>query len=106
MNEGIQLSDQLVDEILQAITKQEPKAEGDFGICLQYMAAVMGVIAAEFPGPQSQREEFLKELNIFTQHVANEHASSLEQKKESPTKGRCEPDPDNPGTGVWRPDSS
>ena len=106
MSEGIELSDQLVDEILQAITKQEPKADGDFGICLQYMAAVMGVIAAEFPGSQSQREEFLKELSAFTQHVAKQHTTSLEQKKENPAKGRCEPDPDNPGAGVWRPDKS
>ena len=59
----IQLSPELFQRIQQAIIEQEPEAQQDSGVMMQYLAALMGYILGSQQGmPSRTKEEFMEEL--------------------------------------------
>lgn len=109
-DDAIQLSDELVTDVIDVIVKHEAKADQNLGLSLQYLGAVMGYLSGQFPGSTAQRHEWLEQLNQFIRHVSDEHAAE-NKPAEAPANdsaapnipsGKCEADTDNPAAGVWR----
>jgi len=74
----IQLSSQLFQDIQEAVAKQHPDA--DTGIVMQYLAAVCGyMLGSERNMDKAAKDDFLKELCGFAEHVYNDLQSRQEQ---------------------------
>ena len=111
MSEGIRLSHELIDSVMAAIVAHDEQVEENGTIGLQYLAAIIGVLAADYPGSDSDRQEMLEHLAGFSKHVHDDQMRSRQQQQQpaAPPQaagGRCEADPDNPAAGVWRADKS
>ena len=112
---GIQLSEPLINDVIDAISKHAPGADENIGVTLQYMGAVMGYLSAQFPGSDQERHDWLEQLGGFISHVSDEHAEEKKQADGNPVNvqqpqqaaanapsGKIEPDADNAAAGVWR----
>jgi hypothetical protein len=115
MSNSIQLSHELIDNVMQAIVDHDKAVTENGTLGLQYLAAILGVLAADYPGNEAECEELLTHLHEFTKHVYGDQARSRQQQaaqqsaqsqapQSEAAKGRCEPDPDEPAAGVWRVD--
>ncbi len=113
-DQGIQLSEPLINDLVDVITKHAPGAKDNIGITLQYMGAVMGYLSAQFPGSDVERHDWLEQLNAFIIHVSDEH-SEEKQAEQQPAQqqqpaaanapsGKCVPDASNSAAGVWKAD--
>ncbi len=110
-DQGIQLSEPLINDLVDAISKHAPGAKDNIGITLQYMGAVMGYLSAQFPGSDVERHDWLEQLNGFITHVSDEHAEE-KQAEQQPAQqaapnvpaGKCVSDADNSAAGVWKAD--
>lgn len=92
----IQLSDQLLSDIQAVLEKNDPQA-GDAGIAVQYLAALTGILAAQFPGETERKRQVLGQLLEFTGRV-------FEDQLDGDDQGGTESDSAyGPGFGVWRP---
>jgi hypothetical protein len=107
MSEGLQLSKDMIDGIVKAIGEHDANAQQDMMIVVQYLAAIAGFFAAEFPGPDAEREEFLKYLNDLMQHVCNDRRKQNQQPAQQPAAapmaGKSVPT-DDPAVGIWKPE--
>lgn len=111
-DQGIQLSEPLINDVVSAVSKHAPGAEDNIGITLQYMGAVMGYLSAQFPGSDAERHDWLEQLNGFITHVSDEHSAEKQQQQpdinvQQPAAanapaGKCEPDSESSAAGVWR----
>ena len=107
MSEGLQLSRDMIDSVLKAIGDHDPNAQQDMMIAIQYLAAIAGFFAAEFPGPDAEREEFMKYLNDLMRHVCDD-----KREQNQPTDSQAAPSQpagksvatDDPAVGVWKPE--
>jgi hypothetical protein len=110
-DEGITLSDDLIHGMMNLVMDHDEAAAQDMVRALQYFAAVTGYLAADYPGPEEQRNELLEHLHQFATHVANEKAASKEQPAQQPQQQAAAPagktiqDENNPAMGVWKPNS-
>jgi len=105
---GIQLSDELISNIFQAIARHDPAAEQDMMLGLQYLSAITGYLAAGHPGADHEREEFLNQLAAFSKHVCEQQAEAYKQQsqpaqEEVTAKGRSV-ETDDPAVGIWMPE--
>ena len=109
MSDGIQLSHELIDKLLQVIAEHDADARQDMLVNLQYLCAAAGYLAADYPGPASERAELLEHLHAFMQHVCDERAA-----KSTPTASPAPASPaatipgqsvptDDPAVGIWQP---
>lgn len=90
----IQLSDELLSDIQSALEKNDPQA-GDAGIAVQYLAALTGVLAAQFPGDNERKRQVMGQLMEFIGRVFEDN---LDDEDSSGSDN-----PYGPGFGVWRP---
>lgn len=90
----IQLSDELLSNIHDALERNDPQA-ADAGIAVQYLAALTGVLAAQFPGDNQRKRQVLRQLMEFTSRVFED---SLESESDTSAEH-----PYGPGFGVWKP---
>ena len=68
----LNLSQELIDNIQQTIVAVDPAAQ-DASITLQYLAAVTGyLLGGQQNMPKNQKDDFLKQLNAFSQHVLDD----------------------------------
>lgn len=110
MSEGIQLSEELISNVLNVIGEYDNSAKGDRIVVLQYLAAINGFLSADYPGPDVEREDLLDHLNDFTRYVCNERVQSQQQEAgpqqtteaEAPA-GKSIPT-DDPAVGIWKPE--
>jgi hypothetical protein len=108
-DDGITLSDELIHNIMHLVMDHDPAAQQDMIRALQYLSAVTGYLAADYPGPEEQRNELLEHLHQFAMHVANEKASSKQEQTAQPAAetpvpaGKTIQDQNNPAIGVWKP---
>ena len=70
--ESIQIHDDLISGVLDVVVKNDARAEADMMLGLQYLAAVIGYIAASYPGPAAERDALLEHLAAFTKHVTDD----------------------------------
>jgi len=107
--ESIQIHDDLISGVLDVIVRNDARAEADMMLGLQYLAAVIGYIAASYPGPASERDALLEHLAAFTKHVSDDRAASLQpqqqqtQQPQEAAKGHSEAT-DDPAIGIWKPE--
>ena len=107
--ENIQIHDDLVSGVLDVVVKHDTRAEADMMLGLQYLAAVIGYIAASYPGPASERDGLLEHLAAFTKHVSDDRAASLQpqqqqtQQPQDAAQGKSEAT-DDPAMGIWKPE--
>jgi len=107
MSEGINLSRELIQQLLQTIAEHDATAQQDMMVNLQYLCAVAGYLAADYPGPASERDELLEHLHAFMKHVCDNHAQPPQAEAAEPaaasTPGKSEPT-DDPAVGIWKPE--
>jgi len=107
--ESIQIHDDLIASVLDVIVRNDARAEADMMLGLQYLAAVIGYIAASYPGPASERDGLLEHLAAFTRHVTDDRAASLQpqqqqaQQPQEAVQGQSEAT-DDPAMGIWKPE--
>lgn len=107
--ESIQLSDELITNVVSLIVHHDERVEQDMMLGLQYLAAVSGYIVASYPGPDEERDALLEHLAGFCKHVADDRASKLEQPSSQaepvnePAKGKSL-ETDDPAMGIWKPE--
>lgn len=77
--EGLTLSDELLSNVLGSIQQHDPRASQNMHVVLQYLAAVQGYFAADFPGSASERDALLGQLAEFARHVADDKAGRMQQ---------------------------
>ena len=107
--ESLQLSDELISDLIDVIVRHDTRAETDMMLGLQYLAAVTGYIAAGYPGPAQDRDTLLEHLAAFTKHVTDDRAASLQQQQQQAQQAEATPkghsvQTDDPAMGIWKPE--
>lgn len=108
MSEGISLSKELITDLLQTIGKHDESAQQDMMVNLQYLVAVTGYLAADYPGSADERDDLLNQLHGFMKHVCDQQAAPQQQQPAQQTA----PDlpagksvaTDDPAVGIWKPE--
>ncbi|MBI1424000.1 MAG: hypothetical protein GC149_11080 [Gammaproteobacteria bacterium] len=109
MAEGIQLSRELIDKLIGVIGQHDADAREDMLVNLQYLCAVAGYLAADYPGPASERDELLEHLHAFMKHVCDDRANQ----EAAPPAHTAAPSAsaqgqsmatDDPAVGIWKPE--
>lgn len=107
MADGIQLSRELIENLLRTIGEHDPDAQQDMFISVQYLCAIAGYLAADYPGPASERDELLEQLHAFMKQVCDERADNQQPQKpaapQAATAGKSVPT-DDPAVGIWKPE--
>ena len=108
--DSLQIHDDLISGLLDVVIKHDSRAEADMMLGLQYLAAVIGYIAASYPGPAAERDALLEHLAAFTKHVSDDRAASLQpqqqpqaQQPQQSVAGHSEAT-DDPAIGIWKPE--
>lgn len=109
MSEGIQLSDEIISSVFQAIVAHDPAAEKDMMLGLQYLSAISGYLLAGYPGADSERDELLDQLSAFARHVCDEQVASQKSAPQAETQQAAAPagrsvETDDPAMGIWTPE--
>lgn len=110
MADGIQLSRELIDTLLHTIGEHDAEAQQDMLVSIQYLCAVAGYLAADYPGPASERDELLEHLHAFMKHVCDDRAEQQQSPNQAapapspePAQGKSVPTSD-PAVGIWKPE--
>ena len=107
--DSLQLSDELIADLIEGIVRHDNRTESDMMLGLQYLAAVTGYIAAGYPGPAQDRDALLEHLATFTKHVTDDRAASLQQQQQQAQQAQATPkghsmQTDDPAIGIWKPE--
>ena len=87
---GIQLSDNLIDEVKQVLQKHDNTAADDM-VAVQYMAASVGYFMSALPDGQFDKKEVLMQLADFSVQVFDQMEADKKPKEDA--------------FGVWKPGS-
>lgn len=90
-DDGIQLSPQLMDDLREAMARQDPRTKDDV-LAMQYMVAAAGLMLSEINNPQMNKQNALDDLAGFMKHVFD----YMEQQK-------AQRPPPQEVFGVWKP---
>jgi hypothetical protein len=106
MAESISLSNELIRDMIDTIGKHDASAQQDMMVNLQYLTAVAGYLAADYPGPADEREDLLQSLTEFMRHVCDQRSSQKQSEGGAaanvPQGSSVETD--DPAVGIWRPE--
>lgn len=92
-DDGIQLSPQLMEELRNALIKQDPRTSDDI-LAMQYLVAAAGMMLSDYNNPQVNKQAVLNDLGGFMQHVFD-YMESEKMKHAAP--------PAQDAFGVWTP---
>lgn len=90
-DDGIQLSPQLMDDLREAMARQDPRTKDDV-LAMQYLVAAAGLLLSEYNNPQMNKQNALEDLGGFMKHVFD----YMEQQK-------AQQPPPQEAFGVWKP---
>ena len=90
-DDGIQLSPQLMDDLREAMARQDPRTRDDV-LAMQYLVAAAGLLLSEYNNPQMDKQNALEDLGGFMKHVFD----YMEQQK-------AQRPPPQEAFGVWKP---
>ena len=88
--EPLKISDELITELQQTITKYDDRAS-DAGVAIQYYAAVIGYVLAQQSYPAEQKKEFLDQLNAFSRHVFDDCSTQSTSASNDSAVGKWRP---------------
>lgn len=91
-DEGIQLSPQLMEDLREAMVKQDPRTKDDV-LAMQYLVAAAGMMLSDYNNPQMNKQNALQDLSGFMQHVFEYMEAQKPQV----------PPPAQEAFGVWKP---
>ena len=91
----LNLSNELINEILNSISKHDDQAKSNILVCAQYLSAILGLLIGNENIPDDKKKELLNELNAFSHHVLEDVIGNAQQKAPVPDPGEA--------SGVWRP---
>lgn len=94
---SIRLTNELLGDIQAALEKHDEQAR-DAGVGIQYLAALVGVMTAQFPGEAQQKQAILRQLFEFSEAVFKDHLESSEPEAQSAAGDAA--------FGIWKPDQS
>lgn len=110
MADSIELSQELIHNLLDCIGQHDESAKQDMMVNVQYLVAVAGYLSADYPGSVSERDELLQHLHAFMKHVCDDRANSSQQQPAQPQvsapnvpAGKSVAT-DDPAVGIWKPD--
>lgn len=109
MADSINLSQELIDGLIQTIIQHDESAQEDMMVNIQYLVAVAGYLSADYPGPASERDELLQQLHAFMKHVCDDRANSKQQQAAPQAAAPDAPagksvTTDDPAVGIWKPE--
>lgn len=111
MADSINLSQDLINNLLNVIHQHDADAQQDMLVAIQYLVAVSGYLSADYPGPANERDELLEHLHAFMKHVCDDRAASQASKQAAPAAAPQAPGgsgssvaTDDPAVGIWKPD--
>ncbi len=90
-DDGIQLSPALMQDLRDALKKQDPRTTDDV-MAMQYLVAAAGMMLSDLNNPQMNKQNALEDLTGFMKHVFDYMES---QKAPVP--------PPQDAFGVWKP---
>jgi hypothetical protein len=91
----LQLSQQLIDAVQDALTAADPRAR-DPMIALQYLSAIIGYALGKMNMSANDRRDALEQLGAFARHVLED--VERQQRSRTPPAGEA--------FGIWRPGDS
>lgn len=91
MSGGIQLSDDLVNDLKEVALKYDKEANDDI-VFVQYMSAVAAFVLAHQTNPGLDKRSVLQEVGNFMQHVLQQVESDIAPQQ-----------PAEDAFGVWKP---
>lgn len=110
MADGINLTRDFIESMLHTIARHDADAQQDMMVNLQYLCAVAGYLAADYPGPANERDELLEHLHALMKHVCDDRAAKPQpQPQAAPAAnpasaaGKSVATAD-PAVGIWMPD--
>ena len=80
---AIQLSQQLIDGLREAVGRQSPEAAEDDGVLMQYLAAVTGYLLGGQAMESHRKQAFLDELIGFLRHVYEDTDRRVQAQREA-----------------------
>lgn len=92
---GIQLSQQLIDSLREAVSRQSPEAAEDDGVLMQYLAAVTGYLLAGQSIDSNSKQAFLDEVVAFLRHVYEDTDRRVQAQRQAQSASAF---------GYWTPD--
>ena len=95
----INLSRELVQKLMHALSEHDAQCQ-DPMISAQYLAAVIGLLVANVNQPASEKEELLRQINAFSEHVMNDVTHQAPQRPEPPAADPAQ------AFGIWKPPSA
>lgn len=90
-DDGIQLSPQLMQDMRDAMMKQDPRTQDDV-LAMQYLVAAAGLMLSQYENAQMDKQNALEDLSGFMKHVFD----YMEQQK-------AQRPPPQEAFGVWKP---
>ena len=97
--EPINLNRDLVQALLHTLSEHDAQCR-DTMISAQYLAAVIGLLVANVQRPLSEKEEMLKQINMFSEHVMSDVIKQEQQRPEPPAADPAK------AFGIWKPPSA
>ncbi len=114
MSDGISLSQELISDLLKRIAEHDATAQEDMMVNLQYLVAVAGYLAADYPGPVSERDELMDHLHAFMKHVCEDRTKSKTPQAANAPDAAADSTAslpagkstatDDPAVGIWTPE--
>lgn len=117
MADGLNLSNELFNEVLAAITHHDARGREDMLVNLQYLVGIAGYFSADYPGPKEERDELLAHLSELMKHICEDRVTKRDANiavsantqpapnpsAPAPAKGKSIPTAD-PAVGIWQPE--
>ena len=109
MSDGIQLSSELISDLITTVARHDNDADADRMVLLQYLMAVSGILVADYPGPDSERSEILAQLSALMNHVCDDRVTARQQTpQQAPSQTTTATGKsvatDDPAVGIWKPE--
>jgi len=93
-DDGIQLSPQLMEDLRDALKKQDARTTDDV-MAMQYLVAAAGMMLSDINNPQMNKKDALEDLSGFMTHVFEYMEAQKPQMAPPPAS--------EDAFGVWKP---
>lgn len=99
MSDELQLSKELVDNVMQAVVSVDERAKDPF-VGSQYLTAIVGYVVGSSSVQDQEKKEILDELSSFMHHVCQDVNQSQPATQTAPVA------PPGSAFGIWKPGDS
>lgn len=97
----IKLTPDLLEGVQKLVEEHEPEAAGNQVVTVQYLAAIMGLMTAQFPTSTEEKNDILDQLHGLARHVLGEQSKQSQQGGGAAAAPEGWEERTGPATGVW-----